>query len=203
MKLAAAVLVLSTSFSAFSQSSCELRVQQLRDRLADAREQLRACEAGGGSNRGEVEQLRNENFRLREQNRRLQDRLDDLENPGPTSGEFLCAAGCKDLYGTIDVKYLMTGIGYKELEADMLAKQATQGTYQCTYGVKTYKCEPLSNRPAQSFCTAACKDLYGTPDQRYLVGVRGRNTTEAEVNALKEAQKKHGCTYGPKIIECR
>jgi hypothetical protein len=193
--------MLSSSISAFSQDSCDLRVRQLRERLADAREQLRICESGN-SGRGEVEQLRNENLRLRELNRRLQQRLEQYEGR-PSDAQFYCSAGCISVSGTIDNRYITSGTAYTELEADMLAKQSTQRAYSCNYGVKTYKCEPMFATEPRNFCTAACISVSGTPDQRYLVGARGRNVTEAEVTALQEVQKKYSCNYGVRIIECR
>jgi hypothetical protein len=202
MKLLFSVLALFFCVSSYSQSSCELRVQQLRERLADVSARLRACEAGQYPDGGELEYLRTENLRLREANRRLQRRIDELEGRYPTD-EFFCAAGCVSYAGMIDMRYLMTATAVTELEADLLAKQTTQRTYACNYGVQKYKCEEIRTTVPRSFCTAACVDYSGNADQRFLVGARGRNVTEAEVAALKGAQAKYACNYGVKIVDCR
>ncbi len=201
MKLLVILLTLMFCLPAFSQDSCQIRVQQLRERLADVSARLRACEASN-PDRGELEYLRNENFRLREANRRLQRRIDELEGNYP-SNEFFCAAGCISYNSIIDTRYLMTATAFTELEADLLAKQATQQAYSCNFGVQTYKCEPMRSSEARSFCTAACVTSSGIPDERYLVGARGRNVTEAEVNALKDTHAKYSCNFGVKIVSCR
>ncbi len=201
MKLLVILLTLVFCLPAFSQDSCQIRVQQLRERLADVSARLRACEAGNPDS-GELEYLRTENFRLREANRRLQRRIDELEGNYP-SNEFFCAAGCISYSSIIDTRYLMTATAFTELEADLLAKQATQQTYSCNYGVQTYKCEAIRARDARNFCTAACVSANGIPDERFMVGARGRNVTEAEVNALKDTHSKYSCNFGVKVVSCR
>jgi hypothetical protein len=126
-----------------------------------------------------------------------QKRIDELEH------KYICAAGCVDDKKIIDNRHLMTATAVTELEADLLAKQTTQRTRGCFYGVKTYKCEAIYTAVPQRFCTAACVDPTDNADQRTLVGARGRNITEAEVTALMETQLKHGCFYGVKIVSCR
>ncbi len=202
MKFFFTLILLSSSLTAFSQNSCESRLSQARQRLADAREQLRICESGS-SGRGEVEQLRIENLRLRDLNRRLQQRLDQYEG-GPTDSLYFCTAGCTFASGNIDNRFLIGTSGYTQLEADLSAKQSVQATYGCSYAPKTYKCESIfANAEPRNFCTAACKTASGNADQRFIAGARGRNVTEAETTALQEVQKQYGCSYGPRIIDCR
>ncbi len=201
MKFFLTLIMVSSSLTAFSQDSCELRLRQVRDRLADAREQLRICESAS-SGRGELAQLRSENSRLRDVNRQLQQRLEQYEG-SPSDSQIYCSAGCISVHGSVDTRFLASSTAYTELEADMLAKQAIQRTYTCSYGVRTYKCEPLIASEPRNFCTAACTSAAGNPDDRFIVGARGRNATEAEVNALQEVKKKYTCSYGIRIIECR
>lgn len=199
MKLFFVMVLSAMSFSSFAQDRCEMRVARLQERLAEVSAQLRACESSN-PNRGEIEYLRSENYRLTETNRLLKLRIDELE--GRTHEKFFCSASCVSYNGTIDNRYLMTATAWTQLEADLLAKQEVQKKYSCNYGVKTYKCEAVRTDLQRSFCTAACASYNGTPDERYMAGARGRNPVEAEVLAIKEVQSKFSCNYGIKIISC-
>lgn len=199
-----AIIALAASFQAFGQDSlmrCQARSEKLQERVTDLNRQLSQCERNnGGGNSSEVFMLRNENARLSQENRLLQIRIDQLEGRGYE--QFLCVAGCKDLYGKIDTRYMSSATAYSQLEADMLAKQNTQKTFSCNYGVNTYKCESFTSEIQSAFCTAGCVDLYGKVDERYAGGARGRNRLEAEISALKDVQKQHSCNYGVKVIAC-
>lgn len=199
MKLALILALAIFSMSSFAQDRCEMRIQKLQERIAELQSQLRSCQMGN-PDRGELERLRSENYYLAEQNRLLQQRIDELEGRGRES--FFCAAGCININGIVDNRYLASASAWTHLEADMLAKQEVNKKYQCNYGVKTYKCEAVKTDLQRSFCTAACVNVNGTPDERYMAGGRGRNATEAEVNALKEVQAKWTCNYGIKVIAC-
>jgi hypothetical protein len=199
MKFLLLIILASLSFSTFAQDRCEMRVERLRERLAEVTSQLRACQSVNPDRR-ELEYLRNENFRLAETNRQLQLRIDELEGRGIE--EYFCSASCVSYSGAIDNRFLMTATAYTELEADLLAKQEVQKKYSCNYGVKTYKCESIRTDIRKNFCTAACASYSGAADERYMVGARGRNVVEAEVLAVKAVQSKYSCNNGIKIINC-
>ena len=195
-----ALVLMSTSFQAFSQDRCELRVQKLQEKISENNNQLAICQSNGGGSSSEVTFLRNENARLIADNQALQVRINQLEGRGYE--QFLCAAGCVDAYGKIDTRYMTTGLAYTQLEADMNEKKETQKKYSCNYGVKTYQCESFSSDRQVSYCAAGCVDAYGKVDERYSNGARGRNRLEAEILALKEVQNQYKCNYGVKIISC-
>lgn len=195
-----ALVLVGSSFQAFAQDRCELRVQKLQEKISEISNQLSICQSNGGGSSAELNYLRNENIRLTDTNRALQLRIDQLEGRGYE--QFFCSAACIDSYGRIDNRYMATATAYTQLEADMLAKQATQKAYGCNYGVKAYKCESFTSDRQAAFCTAGCVDSYGRVDERYSTGSRGRNRLEAEILALKETQSQHECNYGVKIISC-
>lgn len=199
MKLAI-VLVLSTfSLSSFAQSTCEMRVEKLREKLSQVSEELRMCQLGN-TNSSEIQYLRTENYRLQEANRVLQLRIDELEGRG--FEQYFCSASCVNYNGSIDNRYISSATAPTQVEADLVAKQQTQKKYSCNYGVKTYKCEVYRGDLQRNFCTAACVNYNGTPDERFAAGARGRNVTEAEVLAIKEVQSKFQCNYGIKVMQC-
>ncbi|MFP5386475.1 MAG: hypothetical protein ACLGHN_10380 [Bacteriovoracia bacterium] len=206
MKFLLMGILLFSSVSAFAQSdalrSCLREKNQLRIQLDITVQKLNACEMNGGGNSGELEYLRSENFRLNELNRALQARIDILEGNNPDAEKFFCYSGCTNSYGSIDSRYIESGVGYSKLEAEYHSKQNTQETYSCNYGVKTSKCEPFRTEVKKVFCTAACINSYGSTDDRYSAGVSGRSVVEAEFLAMKAAHKKHSCNYGVKVITC-
>lgn len=206
MKYVIALSFMALSLSAFAQSDaltqCRARVDRLRLQVQDLTARVNACELGGGSEYpGEVAYLRSENLRLKEQNRLLQIRIDELEGNGSYE-RFFCTAGCVDVNSRVDIRYMESGTAYTQLEADLLAKQTVQKTYTCNFGLKSYKCEPFTSDAQMSFCTAGCADINGRADERYSAGGRGRNKTEAEFLAIKELKKTYTCNFGVKVIAC-
>jgi cell division protein FtsB len=199
MKLALILALAIFSSMSFAQDRCEMRVQKLQERIQDLTSQLRSCQMGNQQS-NELDFLRRENARLTDENFRLQQRIDVLEGRGRE--QFFCSAACVNYSGTIDNRYLMTATAMTQLEADLLAKKEVQKKYSCNYGIQTYKCEAMRTDVQKNFCTAACQDYSGNPDQRYMAGARGRNAAEAEVLAIQEVQKSYSCNYGIKIISC-
>ena len=193
---------------------CIKRLADAREKVQDLRSRLQSCEMRGTDTREidrlleenrrlnfEVDRMRSDNLTIMEQNRELRRQIDDLLGRNNTSS-FLCSAGCTDRFGSVDTKYLSLGSGQFEVEADVNAKREVQSAYSCNYGVKTVKCEKVTSEIPQNFCVAACTDRFGSLDERYSVGERGRNLVEAETLALKAAQKKFSCNYGVKIKSC-
>lgn len=187
------------SASTFAQDTCSLRIEKLREKLAEVSNELRMCQSSQ-PDRGEVEYLRRENNRLQDLNVVLQMRIDELEGRGRE--QYFCSAGCVSVSGIVDTRYLMEAEAPTQLEADLLAKKAVQGKYSCNYGIKTYKCEVIRSEIQRNFCTAACVSVSGTPDERYSGGARGRNQLEAEILAIKDVKKNYNCNYGIKVISC-
>jgi hypothetical protein len=199
MKIVLLVFLAFFSMTTFAQDRCEMRIQKLQERIADLSSQLRYCQIGNPDYR-EIERLRSENFYLAEQNRLLQLRIDELEGRGRES--FYCSAGCVNTAGMVDVRYLAGASALTQLEADLLAKEEVNKKYSCNFGMKTYKCGPLRTDIHQNFCTAACTNSAGVPDQRFTAGGRGRNMLEAEVEAIKQVQSRWQCNFGIKVIAC-
>lgn len=199
MKLALAITLTTISMSSFAQDRCQMRVQKLQERVDQLQTQLRYCESSNPG-RQEIELLRQENYRLADQNRVLQERIDRLEGRGHR--QVICASSCTDYLGNVDLKYIQMGIAYTQTEADLLSKQNVSAKYNCTYGIKSYRCEDSHSEIKRNFCTTACTDYLGNADQRYMVGGRGRNKLEAEVESMKELRAKYNCTYGVKVVSC-
>ncbi|WPU65580.1 hypothetical protein [Peredibacter starrii] len=204
MKFVMMIAVLLSGLSAFAQtdalSQCRAQNDRLQFQLRDLTARLRTCEQGTGGGYGEVEYLRQENYRLTEQNRQLQFRIDELEGRGYQ--QFYCVAGCYDVNSRIDTRYMEAASAPTQLEAEMLAKQLTHKTYSCNFGVKTYKCEAMRGEAQMNYCTVACSDVNGRADERFSAGARGRNTVEAEMLAIKELKKTYACNFGIKVTAC-
>lgn len=204
MKFVMILAVLVSSLSAFAQtdalSQCRAQNDRLQFQLRDLTARLRTCEQGNGGGYGEVEYLRQENYRLTEQNRQLQLRIDELEGRGYQ--QYFCTAACHDVNSRIDTRYMEGAAAYTQLEAEMLAKQLAHKTYSCNFGVKVNKCEPFTSEVPMNYCTVACTDVNGRSDERYSAGSRGRNKAEAEMLAVKELKKTYACNFGIKVTAC-
>lgn len=148
--------------------------------------------------------LTDSNNRLFRENADLRRQLDDLQggNNGRDRG-FFSYAGCTDVYGTVDVKYIAASTGMFQLESETNALKAVQAERKCNYGVKVVETEEIRTGIERNYCTAGCTDVYGTVDTRYIQAGKGRNMAEAKFNALKAAQTSYSCNYSVKIQNCQ
>jgi hypothetical protein len=52
-----------------------------------------------------------------------------------------CVAGCKDFQGNIDQKFIQSGRGRNQTEAEFNALKAVATSYSCSYGIKVQACQ--------------------------------------------------------------
>lgn len=193
---------------------CIKRLENARERVRDLQSRLQSCELRGTDSReldflrsenarlnSEVDRMRSDNLRVMDENRELRRQIDDLLGRNRVDS-FICSASCTDRFGSVDLRYLALGTGFFEAEADVNAKREVQSQYSCNFGVKLVKCEQVTSEVPRNYCVAACTDRFGSLDERYSIGERGRNLVEAETLALKAAQKKFSCNFGVKIKTC-
>lgn len=175
---------------------------------ATARAELDMCRRSSVDPR-ETDRLKRQNERLerevtdlRRDNSDLRRQLDDMRPPQrPT--EFFSYAACVDGFGTPDLRYIGAGMGILPIEAEANAMKNTQAKKSCSRGNKVVQTEAISFGQPEKYCTAACVDGFGTPDNRYSVGSRGRNATEASYLALEKAMQDHSCSRGVKVTACQ
>lgn len=186
-------------YSSRELTQCLETVKRLENRIDLM---TRQCDQRGPSrNDVELNNLRRENQRLAEENRNLQYQIDDLLGRNQVR-EFICVAGCTYSSGTIDTKYQQSATAATQLEAEFLAKKATQSKYSCSYSTKVSKCEEILSNRQDVFCSVACTYSSGAADEKYSAGARGRNATEAQINASVDLMKNYSCSYGVKVIGC-
>lgn len=153
---------------------------------------------------GENDRLAYENNRLLNDNRDLRRQLDDLQQNGRNQSlGFFSYAGCLDFVGNIDLKYISSAEGLVALQSETNAKQKVQADYRCSYGIKIAKTEEIKSSQASNYCVAGCLDFVGNVDEKYIQSGTGRNTTEAQFNAMKAVQKSFNCNYGIKVQACQ
>lgn len=183
-------------------------------KIIELQEQLRRC-SGNGSNNGDIQRLREENsrlsydnsnlsstnYRLQEENRDLRRQL-DMSRPPQQATEVFSYAACTNSKGKADLRYVASGSASFRLEAEANALKAVQSKYGCSYAAVIVESAPVFSTQEVNYCTAACLNSTGVPDNRYSVGARGRNIIEAKFNVLKATQSKFGCSYGVEVQAC-
>ncbi|MFA6237747.1 MAG: hypothetical protein WC635_10505 [Bacteriovorax sp.] len=179
---------------------------------------------GRGNGRGDG-RIERENAELRDENRRLNDRifvisndnkrlfdenfdlrrqLDDLQNGGRGRNlGFFSYAGCKNSSGSVNLSYIVSSEGLSKLEAETKAKQKLITIYSCSYGVTTGQTEEIQFADSRSYCVAGCQNSSGSVNESYIETGTGRNVTEASYNALKAVTNKYSCSYGVKVQTCQ
>lgn len=202
-------------------TTCESNAQNINQVIAENRkleqqnenlkQQLSNLAADRANFERQIQQLQMENSQLQKEIQVLRSRPTPQPQPNPYPypqpqpqpvGKVLCSASCVSSTGTPDLRYIMTGEGYSQSEANLKATQAVQGKYRCNYGVKVIKCENVNTEYSGEFCSAACVSASGSIDNRYAAGANGRNRTEAEAKALTAAQSQYSCNYGVKVMSC-
>ena len=205
-----------TLTSAFAQDlNGHPQENQCRDQLAQSLQtinnltiQLNQCildnQNGGDRQDSRLDQALKENIRLTNENADLRRQITELQNDrnGHTLG-FFSYAGCIDYAGNVDLKYILSAEGKFALEAETTAKQNTNTTYSCNYGVQIVKTEEIRFPQSNNYCVAGCVDYSGNIDQKFIKSGMGRNTTEAQYNAIKSVQTAYSCNYGVKIQACQ
>ncbi len=146
--------------------------------------------------------LLDSNNRLIRENMDLRRQIDDMQAPSRSLG-FFSVAGCKDFAGNVELKLLQSAEGRMPLEAETLSTQSVASKYSCTYGIAVLKTEEIRSREANNYCVAGCKDFAGNVEAKLIKSGTGRNTLEAQYNAMKEVAKSYSCTYGIKVQACQ
>jgi hypothetical protein len=58
-----------------------------------------------------------------------------------TSQMNYCVAGCLDYTGNIDQKFIQSGRGRNQTEAEFAALKGVANTFNCSYGIKVQACQ--------------------------------------------------------------
>ncbi len=151
----------------------------------------------------DARRLSDENFSLSRQIEDLLRQIDELRNPPRPARGFFSYAACKSYNGNPDLKFISSAMGLFPIESETNAQTQTNKDFSCNYGTKVVKTEEMRSTVEVNYCVAGCVDYNGNIDTKFVLGARGRNQTEAEFKALREAQTKYSCNYGVKIQACQ
>lgn len=152
----------------------------------------------------EVDRLKSENEQLRNENFNLKNQLEEeRRSRRPRTLGYFSYTSCKNYDGNSNLKFIASGVGFVPAEAETNSTIELSKKYTCNYGSQVVNTEEIKSEEPIAYCVAGCTNYAGVVDSQFIKASRGRNQTEASFLAIKSVNDSYNCNYGVAVSICQ